>query len=59
VDAPADPDIGASVEFAHDAFEDAGGQFGSAFVAEEEPAGVGVADEGEDFRFGGQLSTDR
>jgi hypothetical protein len=29
VDAPADPNVGASVEFAHDAFEDTGGQWAS------------------------------
>ncbi len=52
-DGPADPDVGAAVHLAHDAFEDAGADFGSAFVAEEESSGGGVGEEGEDLVLGG------
>ncbi len=31
----------------HDAFEHAGAEFGTALVAEEEPSGAGVGEEGE------------
>ena len=53
VDTPADSNVGAAVEFSHDTFKDPGGEFGSSLVSEEEPTGVGVADEGEDLGFCG------
>src|SRR5680860_400571 len=47
LDAPAHADVSAPVELAHDPLEDPGAELWAALVAEHQPAGVGVEQEGE------------